>query len=72
MPDDEAFEAIQYYNKIICNKKLKGITLKEKIESEKEWICKCRKAFDDANGAIFDMKYKGELIMKSMSLLRGN
>lgn len=44
--DDSYYKEVQYYNKIIANKNLKGTTLKEKIESEKLWLEECRKAFD--------------------------
>lgn len=43
-----SYEAIEKYNALISNKKLKGYTLAEKIISEKEWIKSCRNAFSVA------------------------
>jgi hypothetical protein len=55
-----SFEAIQKYNRLISEKKLKGVTLAEKIESEREWIKECRKAFDHAVWSI-ERNAKGAL-----------
>jgi hypothetical protein len=62
-------EAIERYNELIADKRLKGFTLAEKIESEREWIKNCREAFDHAVWSI-ERNAKGALRRSEIELTR--